>query len=278
MLPLAANTARRRDQPIRVDAASDSEYDCLESCGVQQIGIAQYEGDSKSNAPGPGSSGGKRLRVGFGDLPSTATVTRTGSAPADHLADAVVAVDSAAQRGKKLKERATHSRSRVVPELESSSVSRSPQAEYEPISHATGSGDDERANNSNDSYSGGIESSLSPMSSTASHGQLDEPAERDAREAVGQLSGVSGGKKSSVASSSMSKSSGVVFHKAVEQDAKTVESSLVFLRRALYVVWLSIIAASITILVVDSGIVIGATDEELVVRSEGDRASFHTVG
>ena len=89
--------------------------------------------------------------------------------------------------------------------------------------------------------------------------------------------GLAGKKKTSIASSSQSRSSAAVFHKAIEHDAKNTESSLVFLRRALYVVWLTVIAASVTILVVDSGIVAGATDDEQVVRSEGDRASLHTV-
>ena len=89
--------------------------------------------------------------------------------------------------------------------------------------------------------------------------------------------GLAGKKKTSIASSSQSRSSAAVFHKAIEHDAKVTEPSLVFLRRALYVVWLTVIAASIMILLVDSGIVTGATDDEQAVRSEGDRASLHTV-
>ena len=90
------------------------------------------------------------------------------------------------------------------------------------------------------------------------------------------LSGLDAKKKSSVASS-QSRSSSAVFHKAVEQDAKLTEPSLKFLRRALYVVWLTVVAAAIVILIVDSGIVTGATDDEAVVHSEGDRAALHSV-
>ena len=87
----------------------------------------------------------------------------------------------------------------------------------------------------------------------------------------------SGHRKSSVASSSMTKASTLVFHKAIEQDAKTVERSLVFLRRALYVVSASIVVAALVILAVDDSSLIGATSEAAALYSEGDHTALHSV-
>ncbi len=84
-------------------------------------------------------------------------------------------------------------------------------------------------------------------------------------------------RRSSVASSSKTKLSTVVFHRAVEHDAKATEKSLVFLRRALHVVCLSAIAASIVILVIGDSELSGAEEEQKSLIDECNRGSLHTV-
>ena len=85
------------------------------------------------------------------------------------------------------------------------------------------------------------------------------------------------GKKSSVASSSMSKSSTMVFHKAVEEDRHTMERSLLFLRRALLVVSLSSVCIALTMLVVSNDTLGEAVFNEGTIRYEGDRMALHSV-
>ena len=81
----------------------------------------------------------------------------------------------------------------------------------------------------------------------------------------------------SAVSSSQTKSSSAVFHKAVEADAHRTESSLVLLRRLLLVLSLSIIAITGVIYLLDSNTLSYSVVAESIQRSEGDTAALVTV-
>ncbi len=84
-------------------------------------------------------------------------------------------------------------------------------------------------------------------------------------------------KKPSVASSAGSKAFTVAFHRAIEKDAGIMEQSLVVLRRALLAVSMTVIAASIVLLVVGNEQFAVAAYSADSLRHEGSQASMHSV-
>ena len=84
-------------------------------------------------------------------------------------------------------------------------------------------------------------------------------------------------KKHSVASSSASKGATVMFHKAVEMDSKSTESSLTLLRQILMLVSLSVVIITIVIYSLDQQTTNSSITSESIQQSEGDEAALLTV-
>ena len=83
-------------------------------------------------------------------------------------------------------------------------------------------------------------------------------------------------RRTSVASSSHSKSSTVMFHRAIQVDAQSMEGSLVFLKRVLLIVSLTVIVV-VAVTITSEQSIATALSLEKALHNEGDRAQKHTV-
>ena len=86
-----------------------------------------------------------------------------------------------------------------------------------------------------------------------------------------------GRKKTSVASSSHSKSAGGLFHKAMQEDAKKMEGGLLLLCRVLVLVSVSIVVITSVIFTMDASTVAYSVTVDNIQRRQGDQPVLMTV-